>query len=172
MRNSALLLSLLIGCTSEQMTKTINDAPTVAITSHSDGFEVFEGETLSFQAQVLGTSSSFTLDSSFCSPTDTIECSATISDPSGDSDSGSSSVQIQNQAPVIASVSLSPSTVNQQGTIECSASVSDPDDEIPSLAYSWENLTTRTTVLAWVLGMAMSPLINSKFSFRISIFTK
>ena len=55
MRNSALLLSLLIGCTSEQMTKTINDAPAVAITSHSDGFEVFEGETLSFRAQASDT---------------------------------------------------------------------------------------------------------------------
>ena len=55
MRNSALLLSLLIGCTSDQITKTINDAPTVAITSHSDGFEVFEGETVSFRAQASDT---------------------------------------------------------------------------------------------------------------------
>ena len=55
MRNSALLLSLLIGCTSDQITKTINEAPTVAITSHSDGFEVFEGETVSFRAQASDT---------------------------------------------------------------------------------------------------------------------
>ena len=96
--------------------------------------------------QVLGTADSITLNSAWISPTDTIECSATISDPSGDSDSDSSSVQIQNQAPIIASVSLTPSIVNHQGTIECSASVSDPDDETPSIAYSWENLTTGTII--------------------------
>ena len=55
MRNSALLLSLLLGCTSEQMTKTINDIPSVTITSHSDDFEVFEGETVSFRAQASDT---------------------------------------------------------------------------------------------------------------------
>jgi hypothetical protein len=31
---------------------------------------------------------------------------------------------------------------------------------------------TRAIVLAWELGRAMSPLINSKFSFRNSLFIK
>ena len=51
MRGTSVLLSLILGCDSEQTTKTINDSPTILITSHSDGFEVFEGETVQFRAQ-------------------------------------------------------------------------------------------------------------------------
>ena len=96
--------------------------------------------------QVLGTNASIILDSSWITPTDTIECSATITDPSGASDSSASSIQVQNQDPVIDSLSLSPNTVNHQGTIECLGVASDADDETPSLAYSWENLSTGTTI--------------------------
>ena len=146
--------------TASALTNISNTVPVISSVSISGTSEIGEqlscsvvgadgdGDSLStiyswtINGQVVGTNSTITLDSSFASPTDTIECSATITDPSGDSDSDSSSTQIQNQIPVFNSLSLSETSINNGETIECLASVSDEDNEIPTLVYSWENATT------------------------------
>ena len=117
-----------------------------ALATDSDGDTLNVNYNWIVSGQVLGTNTSITLDSSWIAPMETIECSATITDTSGASASSSSSLQLQNQSPTITSVSLSLATVNHQGTIECLALASDEDNETPTLTYSWENLTTGTTI--------------------------
>ncbi len=70
-------------------------------------------------------------------PGDTIVCTATASDPDGGSVSGTASATVTNTDPVLGTVSISPSSANNDDTLMCAASATDADGGTPSLTYNW-----------------------------------
>ncbi|MFH1466209.1 MAG: hypothetical protein ABIO70_17625 [Pseudomonadota bacterium] len=91
----------------------------------------------------LGSGTTLTLTPSTCSPGDSIACTVTASDGHGGSGTGSASVTVQNTAPVITAVSISPSTgITTASTLTCSATASDADGGSPTLSYAWRNGST------------------------------
>ena len=94
----------------------------------------------------LGTSATLTLDPADIAPTDTVTCVVTIEDTDGATATLSDSVTVDNTAPEVTSVTITPSTgVTTATTLTCAAVVSDDDGETPSLAYTWTD-TSGTTL--------------------------
>jgi hypothetical protein len=113
---------------------------------------------------VLGTGSTVDLDPAYAQPGDTIVCTATARDESGGTDAGTDSVVVENTAPVLTSVLVSPDTgVDTATTLTCSASGTDDDDEDGdslSLSYAWTN-TTEGTVLGTDASVTLTPTNSS-----------
>jgi len=93
----------------------------------------------------VGTGNSFTSTSSNTDVNDTIECIATAVGSTGLSITSSDSVTIQNTAPTVNSVTLSPSSVFTSSTLTCSASGVDVDADAMSYSYTFINQSTGTT---------------------------
>ena len=72
-------------------------------------------------------------------PGDTLTCTATATDTAGATDTGTASATVQNSSPVVATVSVSPSSGRVGDTLTCAATATDPDGGTPSLAYTWSN---------------------------------
>ncbi len=96
-------------------------------------------------ANLLGTTDILQLDNSMVSPSDWVECVATVVDSLGESTFAVGLAQVENSAPIIDSLLLSPSSVNPTEILTCSAFASDIDGDIPSLSFVFTNLTTSTT---------------------------
>ena len=74
------------------------------------------------------------------SPGDMVLCTASVTDGYGGSDSDSASVTIDNTAPVVDSVSISPSTgIDSTTPVTCSYTASDVDGDAVTASYSWVN---------------------------------
>ena len=104
----------------------------------------------------IGTGSSITLTSGLAQPTDTVTCTATADDGDGGTATGSASVTVENTAPTVDSVSISPSSAIVGDTVTCSATASDADSGSPTLGYEWSNDDSGTT-----LGTSASYTISS-----------
>ena len=86
----------------------------------------------------LGSGPSLTLSPSSCTAGDTITCTATATDDEGATDSDSATITVENTDPVVASVSISPSTgVTTNTPLTCAASASDDDGGTPTISYGW-----------------------------------
>ena len=86
----------------------------------------------------LGSGASLTLTAGSASPGDGITCTAIATDDEGATGSASASVVVDNSAPVVDSVTISPSSgLTTSGTAVCSASASDPDGDATVLSYAW-----------------------------------
>ncbi len=86
----------------------------------------------------MGSGASLTLDPSTCSPGDTVTCTATASDSHGGSDSGTATVLVQNSAPSIATVTITPSAPYADDTLSCSyTGYSDPDGDADASTNAW-----------------------------------
>ena len=73
---------------------------------------------------------------------DVLTCNVNISDPAGESDSGSASETIQNTPPTITQPVITPnSAVDTQSTLTCSATGADVDDGAISPTFTWMNGT-------------------------------
>lgn len=79
-------------------------------------------------------------------PGDALTCTATVDDGDGGTDSGSALAIVQNSAPTVASVSISPNPANNDDTLTCAGVATDPDGDTPTLAYAWTDATTGTTL--------------------------
>lgn len=79
------------------------------------------------------------------SPTQSIMCTASVTDDAGVQSSDSLSLSLSNRNPIIANEQLSPTSIGNTSIVECSADVSDPDGETPSLTFEWSQ---NGTVLA------------------------
>ncbi|MEC7985941.1 MAG: hypothetical protein VX278_12315, partial [Myxococcota bacterium] len=86
---------------------------------------------------VLGVGSTLTIDGSLASPTDEVQCTGTVIDPSGASGSGQASIVLVNQDPLVASISFSPATAALEEYLVCEATVEEPDEETPTVTYAW-----------------------------------
>jgi formylglycine-generating enzyme required for sulfatase activity len=100
-------------------------------------------------------------------PGDTLACTATASDTDGGSVSDTASATVTNTAPVLGTVSISPSTANNDETLSCSAAATDADGGSPTVTYAWTgsvsgglgsgaslNLSTTTAASAEVVTCA------------------
>ena len=96
-------------------------------------------------ANLLGSSDTLQLDNSMVSPSDWVECVATVTDAQGEYSFAIGLAQVENTAPTVDSISLSPSAVNPLDTLTCSATASDLDGAAPTLSFVFNNLTTSAT---------------------------
>ena len=111
--------------------------------------------TVSYQ-WLVGSSSysgtSLVLATTSALPLDTITCTASASDDEGVTVESSDSITVDNRAPILSSVSLSPSAPSIQDILSCTVSATEPDGEPLSYAFSWENTTTAQTYTASSMG--------------------
>ena len=86
----------------------------------------------------IGTGSSYTISNSDASPGDIITCTASASDINGASIASNASILLQNTAPVVDSVSISPTPAYNNSSVSCSYSASDIDSgESQTAGYTW-----------------------------------
>ena len=70
------------------------------------------------------------------SPSDVIVCEVTVTDNNGDADTSSNSVTVDNTAPTLSSVTITPNiSVYNNDTLTCAATATDPDNV--SVVYAW-----------------------------------
>jgi hypothetical protein len=90
-------------------------------------------------SMTLGTSAALSLDPSTTGPGDTVTCTVTATDATGDTDSASDSVTVDNSAPSITGVSLSPDPALAADTLSCTyTGWSDPDGDSDASTLAWD----------------------------------
>ena len=94
----------------------------------------------------IGSASSVTLSTTITSPTDVIACTITATDADGETETSTASVSLENSAPVINSVSITPDPANSSEQVSCQVSWDDADDEVLTPTYLWVNTDTGTTL--------------------------
>ena len=110
---------------------------------------------------LLGSGSSFTLTSSMAQPNDTVQCVASVTDGYGATVTETASVTIDNTAPVIDSISISPTVSYNDTTMTCDVTSSDADNQSMTTTYIWNNTTQGTT-----LGTSVSLTLDSNIAAR------
>ena len=78
-------------------------------------------------------------------PGDTITCTATADDGDGGTDSATASATVDNTAPVLTSVTVSPSTGQVGDTLTCAATATDADGGTPTITTAWTDGSTAST---------------------------
>ena len=143
----------------EESITVTNTDPTItsAQISSSDGSNVYNDSVLTCSAtasdtdgQTLNYTYSWMIDGSSYSgvsqdlsnmgiqPTASVECIATVADTNGGTAQSSATLTIDNRAPSVDTVSISPNTeVLNDSELTCLATVSDPDDESLNPTYEW-----------------------------------
>ena len=81
---------------------------------------------------------------------DTISCTATVTDSYGGSATDSNSVLVENRAPTLSGVSISPSSPNSNSVLTCTSVSMDPDGDVLTESVEWfmggSSLGTGTTL--------------------------
>ena len=75
-------------------------------------------------------------------PGDVITCTATATDTDLGTDTGTASATVTNTDPELSTVSISPSTANNDDTLTCSATATDADGATPTISYAWSGSTS------------------------------
>jgi alpha-tubulin suppressor-like RCC1 family protein len=91
--------------------------------------------------EVLGTEASLLIDE-LQLPGEPLECTVTATDPWGGAGNGSAQATVDNSAPTVDSVEISPSSGAVGETLDCSASASDINGDEVSVSYAWTNQTS------------------------------
>jgi hypothetical protein len=94
------------------------------------------------QGNVVSNTSSFTVSATNSNPTDTVTCTATATDSDGNVATSSATVTIQNTAPTLSGIAVSPSPVYNDSLAVCSATVYDPDENPTNnlaINYTWSD---------------------------------
>ena len=87
---------------------------------------------------MLGNTATLDMGAIPATPMDTIVCTATATDSDGASDSSSTSVTISNTAPVVDSISMSPSAIDATtNSVGCNPVSSDLDGDTVTHSYAW-----------------------------------
>ena len=95
---------------------------------------------------IVSTSSTLHLIPSMAQGGDIFSCTVLATDSDGAMDSSSSTISIQNTAPVIQSVIITPSQPVNDDTVTCSVAASDADNDPLIESYTWYNNTTGQTL--------------------------
>ena len=109
----------------------------------------------------LGSGATITLDPTIAQPSDSIVCTADVTDGYGSSDSVSVAVVVDNTAPIISSVGISPTTAYNDTIVTCSVVASDADNQSLTTTYTWMNSTTGAT-----LGSTASLVLDNTIANR------
>lgn len=102
----------------------------------------------------LGTGASITLSSADASRNDSIQCTATVADPTGAQDSASTSLTLSNRAPNAPQISISPDPASSIDQLTCTVNSSDPDGDAVTISYAWAVNGTLNAETSNVLGTA------------------
>ena len=87
---------------------------------------------------VLAFGTSVTLTPGTVQPGDEVYCIATVTDGDGGSTTDQTFVVVENTAPVVTDVTISPDTgITTRATLTCSGAATDADGGTPSLSYQW-----------------------------------
>ncbi len=78
-------------------------------------------------------------------PGDSVTCTATADDGDGGVDSGTASATVDNTAPVMGTVTVSPSSGQVGDTLTCTATATDADGGTPTITYAWPDASTGST---------------------------
>jgi hypothetical protein len=98
--------------------------------------------TLPSAGAIIGIGDSLDLASTALSSGDIVQCEATATDGDLATDSETATVEIQNAAPFITDVDISPAAPGPTSLLECSVVAADPDGDALSATFSWHNATT------------------------------
>ena len=90
----------------------------------------------------VGSTQQLALSSVSVAVGDTVECSVTVTDVHGDASTNAQSVVIQNTAPTISLVSLTPIEPTLSDVLTCSVTGSDLEDGQPQFTFDFQNQTT------------------------------
>ncbi len=119
-----------------------------------------EGVTSSYEwtvgMTVLGSSDTLNLTNSMVQPGDSVHCSATVNDGYGGTDIGSAQVTVENSAPVLSSVSITPDPAYNDDVLSCVETATDIDNQSLTTTYAWTNSTT-----GFVIGSSSTIALNS-----------
>ncbi|MBM4393965.1 MAG: hypothetical protein FJ090_22795, partial [Deltaproteobacteria bacterium] len=77
---------------------------------------------------------------------DVVTCTVTPDDGTDTGSDVSASVTVDNTAPVLGAVSISPATAYNDDLLTCSASATDADGGSPSLSYAWTNSSSGSSI--------------------------
>jgi formylglycine-generating enzyme required for sulfatase activity len=86
----------------------------------------------------LATVSGVLLQNSTASPGDKLRCTAQTIDSDGFVDSAYTEIFVENRAPILGAVSVSPVTSTTSDMVTCSITAVDPDTQTLSYRYSWK----------------------------------
>ncbi len=136
--------SVSISPTTAYTTDTLTCSPSA---TDADGHSVTYGYEWIRSGIVIGTAQ--TLAGSAFSRGETITCRVTPTDSINTGSSMTSSgVTISNTAPVMATVTISPSTAYTNDTLTCTPTASDADSDAISYSYQWWRVGSPATLLA------------------------
>ncbi len=132
----------------------VTDTLTCAATSTDvDGDPVSYAYSWTIGGVEVGTAS--TLAGAFAAA-DTVTCTVTPSDGTDDGASDTDHVTVRNSAPVLTSVSLTPTTAYEGSTLTCSPTATDVDGDTLTYGYAW-------TVAGATLSATSSTLTGADF---------
>ncbi|MEC8378725.1 MAG: Ig-like domain-containing protein [Myxococcota bacterium] len=135
---SGLSISPSIGITN---TTTLVCSATVTDADVSD--TPSESYSWSINGNPAGTGTSITLDNSLATPGDTITCQLSVDDLDGGVTTDSTSVTVDNTAPVVNDVTITPdSGVTPTETVTCVVTCSDADGDPTTDTFVWTNDST------------------------------
>ncbi|MEC7987369.1 MAG: hypothetical protein VX278_19530, partial [Myxococcota bacterium] len=92
-------------------------------------------------ASVIAAGDSYTVSASDTDVGDSITCRASVEDSDGETATSTATVSVENTAPVVSGVTITPSSAYNDDVLSCSATVSDPDETL-SIGYAWSVGTT------------------------------
>ena len=136
------------GAYTESSVTVVNSAPTVDSIGIAPNSSVYNDTTLSCAAVVSDADETVTasyewtvnglsyagasldLSSTNAMPTDSVSCTASVTDSEGDSDSQSTSVVVENRNPSVSGVSISPSVVYNDTVLTCTGTATDADEAV------------------------------------------
>ena len=89
----------------------------------------------------------YTINATDTNVGDTLDCVATIVDIDGASTSETTSVIIENTAPVVDQSAISPIVgITTSSTLTCTGTGTDVDQDSLTVTYTWDNLTQNTNL--------------------------
>ena len=158
-----------------------NTAPTLSNLSISPSTSVYTSTSLSCAATVtdldnetltptytwkngsstIGSGNTLTLTNTLAQPADSITCEVEVTDGYGATATNSTSVVVDNTAPVLSSVTITPTTAHNDSTLSCGVSATDGDNQTLTTTYEWRNTTTGS-----LLGTSQSITLDSSIASR------
>jgi hypothetical protein len=111
--------------------------------------------------QIIGTALSLNLNGLDLMPGDEVTCIAMATDSDGASDTFSESITLENRAPVVYDVVLTPSPIYTNSTVSANTTILDPDgDEITEVIYEWHILDASNSFNDWIVQTGTSTSLD------------
>ena len=147
------------GVTISPSTATVSSTLTCAVTGFSDPDGDADASTFAWTVDGVSAGSGATLAGAFVGG-DVVACTGTPSDGSATGATKSTSITISNTAPVLSSVSLTPTSPSSADTLTCTPGTTTDADGTTSFTYSYAWTVNGSTISA--TGSTLAPSLHSK----------